>query len=377
MSCRLIIAYDAPDVRNLLRSVLEEAGFSIVADARNGAEAVEMAGREEFDVMLLDLSMPVMDGLEALPLVVEAAPDSAVVVLSGFVNQDVRQKVAALGAADCVEKGMNLPVLIQTVRDVCAGEDGHPHGDAARDAARDAVGSPPLVVAPAPAVPAGHSVLEADDLVPVVMHELNPPVQILRRALDVATRAHEVGDASVVADQLDTAQRALEGVTSVLGAFSEMRAADAGQLQVQPEPVDLSEVVRQVVADLESVTVDHVVETVADGEVVALADTGRVRQVLANLVSNAVKFSPPGTLIEVGVGANGTHCFVWVRDHGKGVPPEAADAIFAKYAQLGDGPGMGLGLYIARAIARAHGGELVLEIPDDGGTRFVATLRLA
>ena len=373
MNCRLIIADDAPDVRSLLRSVLEEAGFFVVAEARNGAEAVEIAGREEFDVMLLDLSMPVMDGLEALPLVVKAAPSSAVVVLSGFVNEDVRKKVAALGAADCVEKGMNLPVLIQTVRDVCAGEHGPPQGDAAREA----VGVSPLVVALTPAAAAGLSVLEADDLVPVVMHELNPPVQILRRALDVATRAHEVGEVSVVADQLDTAQRALEGVASVLGAFSEMRAADAGQLQVQPEPVDLSEVVRQVVADLESVTVDHVVETVADGAVVALADTGRVRQVLANLVSNAVKFSPPATLIEVGVGANGSHGFVWVRDHGKGVPPEAAEAIFAKYAQLGDAPGMGLGLYIARAIARAHGGDLVLEIPDDGGSRFVATLLLA
>lgn len=120
-NCRVAIVDDAPDVRVLLRTILEEEGFAIAGEARDGKEAVDLARQEQPEVMLLDLSMPVMDGLEALPLVIEASPETAVIVLSGFVNDDVREKVAGLGAAACVEKGMNLPSLLQTVRDCCPG----------------------------------------------------------------------------------------------------------------------------------------------------------------------------------------------------------------------------------------------------------------
>ena len=387
-TCRVAIADDAPDVRMLLRTILEEEGFTVVGEARNGVEAVELAETEQPDVMLLDLSMPVMDGLEALPLIRDASPDTAVIVLSGFVNPDVNQKVTDLGAAACVEKGINLAGLVQTVKDLCpaAGRAGatarqatgtaavRPGSGGTRAAGRD-TGSPSGASTIAPtAMVRTAPVLDADDLVPVLLHELNPAVSVLRRSVDLAVAAIDRGDAAAAAAPLDTARRALSGVTGILDAFADVRAADAGQLQLRPELLPVAAVIREAVDDLQSVVAEHPVSVVVDAEVTAPIDGGRLRQVLANLLSNAAKFSKPNSPIEVGVGASNGDALVWVRDHGKGVPGHAAEAVFRKYARIGDAPGMGLGLYIARAIVRAHGGDLSVEAPEGDGAKFVARL---
>lgn len=119
MSCRVLIADDAPDVRMLLRTVIEAEGFDVVGEARNGVEAVEMAGAEGPDVILLDLSMPVMDGLEAMPAILEAKPATRIIVLSGFVSAEVKDRVSSLGAAACIEKGARLDELLATLRGLC------------------------------------------------------------------------------------------------------------------------------------------------------------------------------------------------------------------------------------------------------------------
>lgn len=115
----MVIADDAPDVRMLLKTVLEEEGFDVVGEARNGQEAIELGKREKPDVLLLDLSMPVMDGLEALPQIVGDSPHTAVLVLSGFVSEEVRARVRGLGATDCFEKGTDLDGLLAKIRAAC------------------------------------------------------------------------------------------------------------------------------------------------------------------------------------------------------------------------------------------------------------------
>src|SRR5207237_7080541 len=82
---RVLIADDVQDLRSMLRLALELSGrFTVVAEAMNGAHAVELATMYKPDLALLDLSMPALDGLEALPRILEASPATKVVVLSGF-----------------------------------------------------------------------------------------------------------------------------------------------------------------------------------------------------------------------------------------------------------------------------------------------------
>jgi DNA-binding NarL/FixJ family response regulator len=118
---RIAIVDDTPDIRLLVRLHLElEPDLEVVAEAADGQGAIEIAREHRPEVMLLDLSMPVMNGLEALPHVVQASPSTAVLVLSGFrANALVDQAVEA-GAAGFLQKGLPSAELRRRVREAAA-----------------------------------------------------------------------------------------------------------------------------------------------------------------------------------------------------------------------------------------------------------------
>ena len=114
-------------------------------------------------------------------------------------------------------------------------------------------------------------------------------------------------------------------------------------------------------------------------------DTLRIEQVVTNLIDNAIKYSPEGGQIDVGLRCDGPGHMaeLIVRDRGVGVPTEHRPHIFDRFYQAHAGrqltsmAGMGLGLYISRQIVELHDGTIEAEFPDDGGARFVVALPLA
>jgi DNA-binding NarL/FixJ family response regulator len=103
---RVLIVDDVEDLRALLRLALSfHEMFDVVAEAADGLEAVAQAELHHPDLVILDLSMPVLDGLEALPLILRAAPDARVVVVSGFAESRMREPALAAGAVAYLEKG--------------------------------------------------------------------------------------------------------------------------------------------------------------------------------------------------------------------------------------------------------------------------------
>ncbi len=108
---RVLLADDYPDLRELMRFQLERAGFVVVGEATDGQEAVDMASLLSPDVILLDLAMPRMDGLQALPTLRETSPTSKVIVVSGFANGLMEDRALAAGAARFVEKGVGMDVV--------------------------------------------------------------------------------------------------------------------------------------------------------------------------------------------------------------------------------------------------------------------------
>jgi signal transduction histidine kinase len=107
------------------------------------------------------------------------------------------------------------------------------------------------------------------------------------------------------------------------------------------------------------------------------ADAERLRQVVSNLIDNAVKYSPAGEPVEVSVAQRNGALVVSVSDRGPGIRPEDQRLIFEKFGRVADGgskPGTGLGLFIARSIAEAHGGELRVSSAPGRGSTFSVTL---
>jgi DNA-binding NarL/FixJ family response regulator len=117
---RVALCDDVAELRELFREVLEDAGVEIVGEAEDGAGCIDLVARTQPEVLLLDLEMPVMDGLEALPHLIERAPDTAIVVLSGFSAGAMAQQALELGAHSYLEKGAKLTAVLDSVRHAAA-----------------------------------------------------------------------------------------------------------------------------------------------------------------------------------------------------------------------------------------------------------------
>ncbi len=119
--CRVVICDDVADFRLLIVTALKRsAGLVVAGQAANGQEAVDLARSEQPDVVLLDIAMPVMDGMEALPLIRDASPGSKVIMLTGFAGDDTRSRALSSGAVGYIEKGVLTRVIIDAVRDACS-----------------------------------------------------------------------------------------------------------------------------------------------------------------------------------------------------------------------------------------------------------------
>ncbi|GAA5155446.1 hypothetical protein GCM10023340_40730 [Nocardioides marinquilinus] len=121
---RVVVVDDTADLRDLLRLALTRGGFDVVGEAGDGREGIEVVARHQPDVVLLDLAMPVMDGIEALPRIRARCPGATIVVLSGFGAQQMSARALAAGADGYVQKGAPLGTILNYVTDLVAGTRG-------------------------------------------------------------------------------------------------------------------------------------------------------------------------------------------------------------------------------------------------------------
>jgi signal transduction histidine kinase len=351
---RVVLADDAEDIRLLLRLTLTTSqGFDVVAEASNGEEAVLVAAEHQPDVLLLDLSMPVMDGLQAIPEIRRASPDTRIVILSGFDETRMQPVALELGAHAYLQKGEAANEIVQTLATLFP---------------EHSVG----MRTPQPQDPEDGGLAFDGDM---VVHELRTPLTVITGMLTTLRDRMDVLPSATTRELVDAAGRNARQMADLLDAVSDARRATQGQLPVVRESTDLGALVRDAIGDLcaghnwPSPTVRVV------GEIHSRVDPMRVRQVLANLLSNAYKFSPSGTPVTVTLRGVDGNAELTVHDEGPGIPAERREELFGKFSRLGrSGHGMGLGLYISRAIARSHGGDL--ELLDGPGTTFALTLPL-
>jgi signal transduction histidine kinase len=154
------------------------------------------------------------------------------------------------------------------------------------------------------------------------------------------------------------------------------RVRFGGGLPLEKQAMRLDLAVRQVADELKLAHPER--DIALDLQHVTLeADPDRVGQLASNLLGNALKHSPPGTAVTVGLKTNGTAAVLEVKNHGRPIPPEMQTLIFEPFVQYGDNAareGLGLGLFISREIVRAHGGTLVVTSSEAEGTCFTARL---
>jgi DNA-binding NarL/FixJ family response regulator len=120
--CGVVLCDDQRAFRQVMSIALGlEPDLEVLGEAADGEEAVRVVAELRPDVVVLDIAMPVMDGLEALPLILASVPETRVVMLTGFASAEVRRRALDGGACMFIEKGMNVPALVGCIKDVCRG----------------------------------------------------------------------------------------------------------------------------------------------------------------------------------------------------------------------------------------------------------------
>lgn len=169
-------------------------------------------------------------------------------------------------------------------------------------------------------------------------------------------------------------------LNELIEEFLEYSRISAGYLEIEPEKIELNSLIRDVVASLHPQIErkgHHVEVHTEESPFYIYADPMRIRQVLMNILSNAIKYTPDGGHIVIRVRREGNNAVVSVEDNGVGIPPDELPHIFEPYRRVrrrGQSKGTGLGLVIAKTIVEAHGGSIRVESEVGKGTRVTFTL---
>ncbi len=210
-----------------------------------------------------------------------------------------------------------------------------------------------------------------------VAHDLRTPLTRLRGVAEAALQSQAGSSAcrEALADCLEEAER----IATLLTALMDIAEAKTGTLGLKLDSVNLSRLLGEI-AELYQIVAEekHIgVSTISPPELYVTADAARLRQVLANLLDNAVKYTPESGRIEVMASVEGPCAKVTVQDNGMGIPPEELPRIWDRFYR-GDKSrtqrGLGLGLSLVKAIIEAHGGRVEVASQPQEGSRFVIYL---
>jgi PAS domain S-box-containing protein len=220
--------------------------------------------------------------------------------------------------------------------------------------------------------------LSLERLMAAAGHELKTPTAAIHNYLQLVERHLGSGETDKAATYADRALAQTRRLATLIERLLDVSRIQTGQLELLLDVVDLSAVVRSVV-DVAQVLpkAPPIRLTTGRRSVPVRADPGRLEQVFLNLLANAMEHAPGSGEIDVAVRTAGGHAVVTVRDHGPGIAPEHIRSMFDAYTRLGQphrAPGLGLGLYVAREIVIAHGGDI--EATSKVGSGTVMTVRL-
>src|SRR5919199_4420879 len=423
----LLVVDDEESVAVTMGAILEMDGYT-VAISTTGADALRRLDEDEFDLVLTDLRLDDVDGLTIVSQVSRVQPDTVSIILTGYASLESAIKALREGAYDYLikpcdvdelravvargierrqlgiqlkERLAELEAANETIRDL--NRDLQRRIDAATAELQQrmdelAHANEEIATLYRNAQAHVEQLEELDRLksrfLSMASHELKTPLtsisglaQVLLRRMRRRLEQGPPGETDWVEEQRGHVTRLelLNSQTARLGRLVDelldVSRIESGKLEFRLASVDVAELVTDVAERLQMTTNQHTLEVDLDGVVDAeiTGDRDHLEQVLDNLVSNAIKFSPEGGTIRVVVRREGEDVLVSVQDPGVGIAQNQLDAIFGLFYQAEDPVsrrtgGMGLGLYISKEIITRHGGRIWAASEPNRGSTFTVAL---
>ena len=354
--------YDAELLREMLLSVTS-VHFEWVHVPRL-AEAIHRLREERFDTILLDLSLPDSHGQETLAKAYAQAHETPIVVLTGQNDENLAIRSVHQGAQDYLVKGeVDGAALVRSIRYAIERHRLVTELDRGRQ----------------------QQLKIKDQFLSHVSHELRSPLAVIHQFVTILLDRLAGGLTPDQNEYLEIVLRNVNQLRRMIEDLLEVTRAEAGKLGIYPQLIPLDEVIADVAAGTRVAAVGkgiQLTEEVSLDLPFAYADPNRLRQILMNLLDNAVKFTPEGGRITVRAMAHweDSHFLcVSISDTGCGIAPDEKEKIFEAMYQAKDAfpmtrKGLGLGLYICKELVTRHGGKIWAESERGRGSTFSFTL---
>jgi len=378
MENRVLVVDDERDIRDFLFKALTRiAGFQVDL-AENGEEALKKIEKEKFDLVLTDLKMPSVDGLQLITEISRSKPEILTVLMTGHGSIDSAIEAMKRGASDYLTKPLNIDELIVRLRKVLSEK-------------QRFMGLQSCIF---DLERANEELKKIDamksEFVSVASHELRTPLAAIKNAIQLilSGKTGEINDNQT--KFLSMAERNINRLTKILNDLLNLSKIESGKIELKFEDVVLKSLAELTVsllrpqADGKSI---KVITEIPDELPAVYGDKEKIEQILINLIGNAIKFTPGEGNIYVSAtpffeereGGLSHKIAISVKDTGIGIPPEHLSSIFEKFYQVEGSlqrsvSGTGLGLAITKGLVEAHQGKIWAESGVGKGSTFTFTL---
>ncbi len=376
---RILVVEDEAGARATMSAILEDAGYKVTG-LEKGAEALEMIRSRSFNVIIADIRLPDIDGIEILELAKEINPEVAIIMMTGYASIETAVNAVNEGAYAYFVKPINPDEIKTTIANALKQQ-------------RLSLENKRLVES------LQHSnrlLFEANEelkkatqakseFLAQMSHDLRTPLNVIigfseLMRDEVPGKVNEE-QRQCLDDILSSSKHLLDLINDVL----DLSKIESGKMKLKLTNIALSDVIellRSTVVPILAPRKQSLDVEIEEGLPQVHADKSKVREVLFNLLSNATKSTPDSGKLRVKAVRDGGWCQVSVIDNGIGIKKEDQERIFEPFYQL-DNPltterrGTGLGLTLVKQIVERHGGQIWVDSEYGRGSRFTFTLPLA
>jgi signal transduction histidine kinase/GGDEF domain-containing protein len=378
MGYHILVVDDEKEIRDFLFKALTRIGGFQVELAEQGAEALKKTEGGNFDLILTDLKMPVMDGLQLVTEISRTKPEILTVLMTGHGTIDSALEAMKRGASDYLTKPLNIEELIVRLRKVL-GEKQRFMG------LKSCIVDLEMANAELRKIDAMKS-----EFVSVASHELRTPLAAIKNSIQLILQG-KTGEINENQKKfLAMAERNINRLTNILNDLLNLSKIESGKIELNFEEVAVKQLAELTVSSLQPQADGKSIKIfteIPDGLPAVYGDKEKIEQILTNLIGNAIKFTLEGGSISVAAKPSvekreGGLCrkvVISVRDTGIGIPSAHLDAIFEKFHQVEGSlqrsvSGTGLGLAITKGLVEAHQGKIGVESEEGKGSVFTFTL---
>ena len=362
---KILIVDDVISNVLLLKILLTNEKFQ-VCTANNGTTCIEQAKKEHPDLILLDVMMPDISGFDTAVILKkdEETKDIPIIFLTALNTPADLVHGFKVGASDFLTKPFNKEELVMRVTQQIS------------------------LVAAKRIIEKQNAELRAtlnnrDKMYSVIAHDLRSPMASIRMVLNlvVASTSPELVGPELY-ELLDKANKESEDVHDLLDNLLMWTKSQTGRLNVVIQDLDLNDIIPGVVDIFEMIAETKHIKLnlqMAEGPLVVTADNDMLKTIVRNFLSNAIKFSPENSSIDIIMSKDADFAKVSVRDHGVGIAANRLGSIFHKgettYGTSGE-EGSGLGLQLCQDFAQKIGGDCTVESVEGEGSTFSVTIPL-